>query len=159
MDTKQHIINMEVTPDGNGDEMPGIFNIFSQLYPAVGTLFASVDLLYKKVSSETRISIYAENGFIIAILGLNNMANANLPAGVDSSDAKYDEQHGITWKIKYGTTGDDTPGVANVTATSSIDYRSFIDKDKIEWYTHDILFRVGVCHGTNDKKRGCRCAA
>ena len=122
---------MEVTPDGNGDEMPGIFNIFSQLYPAVGTLFASVDLLYKKVSSETRTSIYAESGFIdenitdgiIAISGLNNMANANLPA------------------------------------TSSIDYRSFIDKDKIEWYTHDILFRVGVCHGTNDKKRGCRCAA
>ena len=131
MDTKQHIINMEVTPDGNGDEMPGIFNIFSQLYPAVGTLFASVDLLYKKVSSETRTSIYAESGFIdenitdgiIAISGLNNMANANLPA------------------------------------TSSIDYRSFIDKGKIEWYTHDILFRVGVCHGTNDKKRGCRCAA
>ena len=76
MDTKQHIINMEVTPDG-----------------------------------------------IIAISGLNNMANANL------------------------------------SATSSIDYRSFIDKGKIEWYTHDILFRIGVCHGTNDKKRGCRCAA
>lgn len=76
VDTKQHIINMEVTPDG-----------------------------------------------IIAISGLNNMANANLPA------------------------------------TSSIDYRSFIDKGKIEWYTHDILFRIGVCHGTNDKKRGCRCAA
>lgn len=76
MDTKQHIINMEVIPDG-----------------------------------------------IIAISGLNNMANANLPA------------------------------------TSSIDYRSFIDKGKIEWYTHDILFRIGVCHGKNDKKRGCRCAA
>ena len=76
MDTKQHIINMEVTPDG-----------------------------------------------IIAISGLNNMANAN------------------------------------VTATSSIDYRSFIDKGKIEWYTHGILFRIGVCHGTNDKKRGSRCAA
>ena len=48
---------------------------------------------------------------------------------------------------------------ANVTATSSIDYRSFIDKGKSEWYTHDILFRTGVCHGTNDKKRGSRCAA
>ena len=92
---------MEVTPDGNGDEMPGIFNIFSQLHPAVGTLFASVDLLYKKVSSDAESGFIDENitDGIIAISGLNNMANANLPA------------------------------------TSSIDYRSFIDKGKIEWYT------------------------
>ncbi len=39
---------------------------------------------------------------------------------------------------------------ANLPATSIIDYHSFIDKGKIEWYTHDILFRTGVCHGTNE---------
>lgn len=125
----------EVTPDGNGDEMPGIFNIFATLHPSVGTLIAAVDLLYKTVSRETTANIYAESGFsdenaangTVAISGLNNMANANLPATVLATDAKSDMRHGVTWKIKYGTTGNDTATVASVTVTAKMDYRFYYD--------------------------------
>lgn len=125
----------EVTPDGNGDEMPGIFNIFATLHPSVGTLIAAVDLLYKAVSSGTSANIYAESGFsdenaasgTVAISGLNNMINANLPTTVSATNAKSDTEHGVTWKIKYGTTGNDTATSASVTVTAKMDYRFYYD--------------------------------
>ena len=126
---------MEITPDGDGDQMPNLFNVFSQLHPAVGTFFATVDLIYSAVAGGTSATIYAESGYsdenaasgTVAISGLNNMVNANLPASVTTSNAKMDENHGITWKVKYGTTGDDTPSSASVTVTANMDYRFYYD--------------------------------
>ena len=122
---------MEITPDGDGDQMPNLFNVFSQLHPAVGTFFATVDLIYSAVAGGTSATIYAESGYsdenaasgTVAISGLNNMVNANLPASITTSNAKMDENHGITWKVKYGTTGNDTPSSASVTVTANMDYR------------------------------------
>lgn len=126
---------MEITPDGDGDQMPNLFNVFSQLHPAVGTFFATVDLIYNAVAGGTSATIYAESGYsdenaasgTVAISGLNNMVNANLPASITTSNAKLDEEHGITWKVKYGTTGNDTPGSASVTVTANMDYRFYYD--------------------------------
>ena len=108
---------MEITPDG------------------VGTFFATVDLIYNAVAGGTSATIYAESGYsdenaasgTVAISGLNNMVNANLPASITTSNAKLDEEHGITWKVKYGTTGNDTPGSASVTVTANMDYRFYYD--------------------------------
>lgn len=126
---------IEVTPSGSSEQMPAIFNIVASLHPSVGAAFAVVNLLYSSVGSGTTSSIYAESGFsdqnaasgTVVISGMANMSNVNLPSSVSASNAKTDDEHGITWKVKYGTTGDDTPGNARVTVTASLDYRFYYD--------------------------------
>jgi len=128
----------KVTPSGSGDNLPGIFDLVAKLHPNADGFITVVDILYKLTAPGTTSSIYAQSGFAdanvakatIAISGLNNMKNVNLPKSSEWGDAKADSDHGLAWKVKYETTGDDTAGSASVVVTSKLDYRFYYDNNR-----------------------------